>query len=109
MTTELEKWIEEMEAMCGTLPKGPWHYGGMIGDPGKPLRHFIENADGIVCVSEPFAVDYADGSGKFRAIALARTALPTALKMIRAMLAAHGSCADDAAYEAAEEVLEAQA
>ncbi len=39
---------------------GPWKYGGTIGDPGRPLRHYVKNGAGrINLLSEEFAVDYA--------------------------------------------------
>ncbi len=48
----------------------PVEYGGMIGDPGEPLRHFIKDASGKpVMFSEPFAVDCSGGDRLFKYLA----------------------------------------
>lgn len=53
-------WLTELVKLAGAATPGPWRYGGMIGDPGSPLRHFIEDAEGRpFAFSEEFAADYA--------------------------------------------------
>lgn len=48
----------------------PVEYGGMIGDPGKPLRHFIKDATGKpVLFSDSFEVDYSGGDRLMRYLA----------------------------------------
>jgi hypothetical protein len=39
---------------------GPWKYIGLVGDPGKDLRHCVEGEKGkFVSLSEGFYADYA--------------------------------------------------
>lgn len=52
--------LDDIRARLNAATPGPWKYGGMIGDPGKPLAHFVTNAKGdIVSLSTDFAADYA--------------------------------------------------
>lgn len=49
--------------------KRVYKYEGMIGDPGKPLRHFISRDGKPYIFSEEFAADYAGIGEHFREIA----------------------------------------
>lgn len=48
----------------------PVKYGGMIGDPGEPLRHFIKDATGKpVLFSDEFHADYSGGDRLMKRLA----------------------------------------
>lgn len=65
---------------------GPWAYGGMIGDPGELLAHFVRNAKGdIASYSERFAADYAGLDKDQRFIAAARSDVPRLLDEIASL------------------------
>ena len=49
--------------------KHVYKYEGMIGDHGKPLRHFISRDGKPYIFSEGFAVDYTGTADHFREIA----------------------------------------
>ena len=69
---------------CEKATEGPWEYSGMIGDPGKLLRHFVQGPrDQIVLLSEAFAVDYAGLDNNLRFAANARTDLPAVIRELQ--------------------------
>lgn len=77
MTPEQEARIAEIWGRVQRASQGPWEYGGMIGDPGAPLAHFVKNANGdIVSLSREFAADYAGLDKDQRFIAAARGDIP---------------------------------
>lgn len=73
--------IKTLREFLPELMRGPeWIYGGMIGDPGKPLAHFIKAEAKVICLSMEFEVDYAGGDMLFRAIAALRNHAPELIR-----------------------------
>ena len=64
---------------------GPWKYGGMIGDPGKPLRHFVKDEDGEpILFSDDFAADYANLDRPLKTAVALVNALPQLVALVEA-------------------------
>lgn len=92
--------LAEMERVCESVSDG-WKYGGMMGDPGKPLCHFVEDSRGEnVLLSESFNADYANLDKPLKFAVFARTALPRLVRTLRSMLeAASGERMEDSVYD----------
>ena len=74
---------DEWRRLAEAATEDPWYCGGMIGDIGKPLAHFIhDKGRQIVALSETFSADYSGRDKDMRFIASAREAVPALLSDI---------------------------